>query len=119
MMITASNNITKWAQQRGDEYLAQGRLLAADGREDEATLMRVRSNICGVFGALVRAAQKRDNTDSELKKLAEKTSSPWVQRLTLAQTHGDAVTATIEQVKLETMTMLMGEWIRRTGGTAS
>lgn len=113
-MITVSNDITKWAQQCGDEYLAQGKALAADGRGDEANLMRVRSNICGVFCALVRATQRQ--ADVDLKQLVENTSAPWSHRLALAQSHDDAVTVLIEQTKLETMAMLMDEWARQTGG---
>jgi len=112
-MMTTLDNMAKWAQQRGEEYLEQGRALSADSREDEANLMRVRSNICGVFCALVRASQKR-NVD--FKQLAENTSAPWAQHLLWAQSRGDAVTAAIEQAKLETMALLMDEWSRRTGG---
>jgi hypothetical protein len=104
--------MAEWAQQRGDEYIAQSTALAAEGRGDEASLMRVRSNICGVFCALIRAAQKRA---MDLTELAENTSAPWRQRLALVQAHGDAVAAAIEQAKLETMTLLMEEW-KRTGG---
>jgi len=117
MMETAIDNMMKLAQQRGEEYLAQGSALSLDGRGDEANLMRVRSNICGVFCVLVRAAQKR--TDMDLKQLAENTSAPWSQRLALAQAHGDAITAAIEQSKLETMAMLVEEWERQTGGGQS
>jgi hypothetical protein len=111
-MATAFEIMAEWARQREDEYLAQGRALAAEVRGDEANLMRVRSNICGVFCALIRAAQRRA---TDLTELAENTSAPWKQRLALAQSHGDAVTAAIEQAKLETMALLLEEW-KRTGG---
>lgn len=115
--------IMEWALRCEQEYTAQGQALLADGRGDEANLMRIRGNICGVFRALLKAAQNNaarqasgSNTPATLPELAEKTTEPWKQQQHKAQEHGDAITVTIEQAKLETMAMLMDEWVRREGG---
>lgn len=111
-----SEKLTGWVKQREEEYLAQGRALSADSRGDEASLMRVRGNICGVFAALARTADKDalrqpgEDTKAALLRLTEKTSAPWKQRLETARAHDDMVTAAVEQVKIETMDTLLGEW---------
>jgi len=115
-MVSEFGGMMEWARQRGEEYLELGKTLSADGRGDEANLMRVRSNICGVFCALIGAVLKREKSDDELKELVKKTSAPWMHRLALAQSHGDAVTVAIEQAKPETLALLLGEWERRIGG---
>ena len=114
--------IMEWTLRCEQEYTAQGQALSADGRGDEANLMRIRSNICGVFRALLKAAQNNaarqaagKDAPADLAELAEKTTAPWKQRLEKAQAHGDAITVTIEQAKLETMAMLVDEWANREG----
>ena len=94
-----NNEFLNWCNDRTADCMAQQRALSADGRGDEARFMQIRANVYGIFPAVYKAVK------GDLTALQERlTSIPaaWERNLQLAEAHGDAQTAHIERIKLET-----------------
>ena len=81
---------------------------AAAGCGDDAALEKIRLNIVNIFATLATAAGGGDRgayCRACLERF-ETVPANWRQRLADAQRHGDAATAAVETVKLETAAVL-------------
>lgn len=87
------------------------RQMEAERRQDEANLEKIRRNVYGIFvslaGADAAAARRSDDPAAAFERLHQERLScfpePWRQRLEKAAAHGDVITQTIEETKLDTV----------------
>ena len=95
----------------GKRSEALTRQLEAENRQDEANLEKIRRNVYGILvslaGADAAAARRGEDPAAAFEKLHQERLSrfpePWRQRLEKAAAHGDVITRTIEETKLETV----------------
>ena len=94
-----NNEFLNWCDARTADCMAQQRALSADGRGDEARFMQIRANVYGIFRSVYTAL--KGDLPTVLERL---TSIPdaWEKSLEQAEKHGNAETAHIERIKLET-----------------
>lgn len=80
--------------------------LIADGRADEATFQKIRSNMFDIFRTVLNSAKQHCGDDPDAiraffrARLAQ-IPSAWEASLRMAQAHGDVEKAHIEQIKLD------------------
>ena len=76
----------------------------AQNRQDEANLLKIRLNIVGVFETVASADERQTATWETFCQRYESRfdtlTAPWRTRLSAAKEHGDLMTQTIEEEKL-------------------
>jgi len=87
-----------YLQENKKQCLSNAALLAADGRNDDSIMEKVRANVFDIF------IQTKGQTH-----LLEHFLATWSNALTLADEHGDAASAAIEQVKLNVLSEITQE----------
>ncbi|MCL2353876.1 MAG: hypothetical protein FWC69_04530 [Defluviitaleaceae bacterium] len=95
-------DLMSYLQKNKERYLDDAARFAAENREDEAVLSKIRANVFDIF------MQTGDKTDNVLEYLQAK----WEKEKALAEEHGDAAATAIEQIKLETLHKIQQEVIR-------
>lgn len=99
-------SIFDWLDQRAAFWEENGKQLAADGRQDESSLTKVRVNVYGICKTLLQV-QKREKGAVQIGRL----KCTWEQALEEARVHGDFRKMLIEEIKLETV----GEVLKKLG----
>ncbi|MBR2718846.1 MAG: hypothetical protein IKB78_06105 [Clostridia bacterium] len=100
------NDFLIWCDERTAACQQRRKELAADQRIDEARFEQIRANVYGVFRAVYAALQ---NNPAALGKKLREIPAAWEESLQLAQQHGDAEKAYIEQLKLDTAAEILRE----------
>lgn len=101
-------------QEQRMAYQAEAERLKADDRLDEANLLKVRMNICGVVEALASSVfQKETDNANAAETVAERCAAlfakmdglaeVWRTRLELARQHQDFQTLAVGEAKLDAM----------------
>jgi hypothetical protein len=113
------------------EYNRRAKTLEEESKADEATFLRIRANICDIFHTLIGATDKKVKTmkvsedeldqvfSTEYIKYFETIPASWKLRLAQADRNQDSITATIEEVKLDTADMLRNKFLSLTGGASN
>lgn len=98
------------------KFEEEERQLCADSRKDEASLVKIKINICNVCKACMEAALKSGSDDrikeDFLTKL-DNISRPWKLSHEKAKEHGDIGKVTIEEIKLGMLEQIRQEFLRR------
>lgn len=93
-----------YLDQRAAFWAEEGRKLAAEDRQDESSLTKVRVNVYGICKTLLQV-QKLEKGAVQIARL----QSTWEQARAKAEAHGDLNKVLIEGIKLETI----GEVLRK------
>ncbi len=98
------------------KFEEEERNLCADSRKDEASLVKIKINICNVckacMGVSLRAGSDVEIKEDFLTKL-DNVSRPWRQSQEKAREHGDIGKASIEEIKLGMLEQIRQEFLRR------
>jgi hypothetical protein len=94
-----------------ERSLAQIAALESENRQDEADLEKIRRNVYGICASLANAdaaaARKAADPAADFAQRhalrLETFPQPWRQRREKAAAHGDVITVTIEETKLNTI----------------
>lgn len=97
--------------------LAQARALAADCREDEARLEKIRANVYDIFSAVHKLALQKPREEREaffLEKL-ETIPANWRRAYEAAESHSEAEKRMVEETKLAAADEIRRRYGRREG----
>lgn len=86
-------NLVNYLRENKTQHLEDAVRFTAEGREDDATLSKIRANVFDIF------MQTGDKTDKVFWHLQTK----WKEAKKLAKAHGDDTAVTIEQIKLDVL----------------
>ena len=86
--------------------------LSADGRNDEANILKAKANVYDICKAVFNAAEKQSAGAAEtaFPALFDKITSPWKASLELAKEHSDDRKVLIEEAKLSAVTEISGKF---------
>ena len=99
------NHFLAWCDERAACHQRR-EVLTADHRSDEARFEQIRANVYGIFRAVYASLQ---SDPAALERKLRDIPAAWEESLRLAQRHGDAEKAYIEQIKLETAAEILRE----------
>ncbi|MDR0905184.1 MAG: hypothetical protein LBN00_03235 [Oscillospiraceae bacterium] len=104
--MTTTDELILWFTESENASRERAATLRADSRGDDAVLELVRGNIYRMFGAMFQVAARRSANDTAetvplFLSRAEPFPAQWETSLEKAETHGDAPTAAVEQLKLD------------------
>lgn len=100
------NAFLKELEQTAADLRQQAKALAADCRQDDADLTKIRANIyeiCATIGNVVCKMHPEDQREAAYLKKLEELPRNWQVALEAAQTHGNTQRAAVEQLKLEAL----------------
>jgi len=92
-------DLMNYLQENKKRCLEDAARFAADNREDDAILAKIRANVFDIF---MQTGGKTDKVFGILQ-------SKWKEALALAQEHGDTSAIAIEQIKLEVLSEIEQE----------
>jgi len=84
--------------------------LAADSRQDEADLNKIRANIyevCATIGGVVCKTAPEEERESLFRRKLEALPKNWLVALEAARDHGNAERAAVEELKLAALEDVM------------
>lgn len=105
-------------EQQAAAYEGRRMALAADGREDESVLERIRGNVYGIFVSVVEAAEKNvpeQGRAAFVRNNLERIPSGWRVAHQKAVERGDAVRIAQEEAKLAAIDDVMLAFERLAG----
>ena len=113
------NAFLKELEQVAEGLRQQANAFAADQRQDDADLTKIRANIyeiCATVGKVVCKTAPEDRWEAVYLKKLEELPRNWRMALEMAQTHGNAQRAAVEDLKLEALADVLARFENRKEG---
>lgn len=110
-MVMSTSDILKWFRDKISECENCRASLWEENREDEANFEKIRANVYDIFRTMTELAVKNNGDDIDktcdyvMEKLQQIPSS-WRESLTRARVHDDSQKERIEEIKLETVSVI-------------
>jgi len=98
------------------ELRQQAGLFAAQQRQDDADLTKIRANIyeiCATIGKVMCKTQPEDRQEAAFLKKLEELPQNWRVALEAAKAHGNAQRAAVEELKLEALADVLARFHAR------
>ena len=113
------NAFLKELTQVAADLRQQANVLAADHRQDDADLTKIRANIydiCATIGNVVCKNTPEEQREVVFLKKLEELPRNWQVALEAAQAHGNTQRAAVEELKLEALTDVLARFHTRKEG---
>ena len=113
------NTFLKELEQIAADLRQQANAFAADSRQDDADLTKIRANIyeiCATIGNVVCKAHPEERREEVWLKKLEELPRNWRIALEAAQAHGNAQRAAVEELKLEALEDVLARFHARKEG---
>lgn len=113
------NAFLKELEQVAAQLRQQANAFAADARQDDADLTKIRANIydiCATIGNVVCKTQPEEQRKAVFLKKLEELPHNWRVALEAAQAHGNAQRAAVEELKLEALEDVLARFHARKEG---
>ena len=106
-------------QTTAEDLRRQAGAFAADHRQDDADLTKIRANIydiCATIGNVMCKNTVREERETAYRKKLEELPRNWYVALEAARAHGNGQRAAVEELKLETLADVLARFERRKEG---
>ena len=113
------NAFLKDLEQTAADLRQQANAFAADQRQDDADLTKIRANIyeiCATIGNVVCKMTPEEQREAVYRKKMEELPRNWYTALEMAQAHGNAQRAAVEELKLEALADVLARFEDRKEG---
>lgn len=113
------NAFLKTLEQTAADLRQQAKAFAADCRQDDADLTKIRANIyeiCATIGHVVCKNTWEDQRETVYRRKLEELPRNWQVALEAAQAHGNAQRAAVEELKLEALADVLARFEGRKEG---
>ncbi len=110
------NAFLKELEQTAADLRQQAGVFAADCRQDDADLTKIRANIyeiCATIGNVVCKNTPEEQQEAVYLKKLEELPRNWRAALEMARAHGNAQRAAVEELKLEALADVLARFQSR------
>ena len=113
------NAFLKELEQVAAELRQQANAFAADQRQDDADLTKIRANIyeiCATIGKVMCKTRPEEAREAAFLKKLEELPQNWRVALEAAEAHGNTQRAAVEELKLEALADVLARFHARKEG---
>lgn len=106
-------------EQTAAELRQQANAFAAQQRQDDADLTKIRANIydiCATIGKVMCKTQPEEARETAFLKKLEELPQNWRMALEAAEAHGNTQRAAVEELKLEALAHVLARFHARKEG---